>query len=613
MVPRIAVLDSGVSTIHKWDGVIEEGVSIFIDDNNKLKCANGDCEDILGHGTAVIDSIFHFYSNAIIIPIKIFHDSLEVSTEVLLYALEFIAENISCDIVHISAGVTYLENYPRLMEILDILTEKGVIVIAAFDNNGAISYPAACPQVIGVDSCHMNKKDDFYITGDNNVDIVVDNSYQRLKWVMPNHVIIQGNSFSVCSVTGIVSQLLHITDKKLSKDQIIFMLSHSPHSLKNSTAKKLHKTNYMRGVSFVNKIKKAVVFPFNKEIHPLAIHKNELPYRIMGFYDIRESSNCGKQLNEVLPFAKTLVDEDMQINQFENLDWQSDFDTIICGHCGEISSALNRDVLSEIVNKAIAYGKCLYAFDSLSNYIIPSDRYDDFFYPSIDTNDLPPYRMGRLRNRTTPIVGVFGTSSRQGKFTLQLELKNRLVSRGYNTAHISTEPNGYLLGCSGVFPMGYQSTVQIKGDETVRVLNEMIWDSTLYDTKDILIVGGQSTTITYDFSNLSQYAFGQFDFLSGTTPDICLLCVNAHDDIDYIKRSIAYLNSFGACVIGLVLCPIVINSIKLGYGITRTVLTANEGCKHKARLSKEFNLPVYFLDSESDMSDITDSIISELS
>lgn len=51
-----------------------------------------------------------------------------------------------------------------------------------------------------------------------------------------------------------------------------------------------------------------------------------------------------------------------------------------------------------------------------------------------------------MRKTSKPIVAICGTSSKQGKFHIQLELRKRFQSNGYKLFQTSTEPTGYLFG-----------------------------------------------------------------------------------------------------------------------------------------------------------------------
>lgn len=107
-----------------------------------------------------------------------------------------------------------------------------------------------------------------------------------------------------------------------------------------------------------------------------------------------------------------------------------------------------------------------------------------------------------------------GTSSRQGKFTLQINLKREISSHGYNVGFIATEPSGYLFESDFVFPMGYNSTVDLNNNlyDYVSILNEELW-KTEVSGKELIIVGSQSGSIHYDNSNLTQLAINPYVFI----------------------------------------------------------------------------------------------------
>ena len=69
---------------------------------------------------------------------------------------------------------------------------------------------------------------------------------------------------------------------------------------------------------------------------------------------------------------------------------------------------------------------------------------------------------------------MFGTSSQQGKFTLQLTLRDKLIKRGYRIGQIGTEPSSYLFGMERCFHFGLDSTCEISRFETIAYLNQVI-------------------------------------------------------------------------------------------------------------------------------------------
>ena len=140
----VALIDSGIdNNIQNNIQAKIKPISVGIFDNE---------EDEIGHGTAIasillnkseIDSIYSF---------KIFAKDKDTKFEYLCITLKYILTNLKVDIIHLSMGLIYIEEKEKLVlkEICSKLVIQGTIIVAAFDNMGAISYPAAFEDVIGV-------------------------------------------------------------------------------------------------------------------------------------------------------------------------------------------------------------------------------------------------------------------------------------------------------------------------------------------------------------------------------------------------------------------------------------------------------------------------------
>lgn len=208
-----------------------------------------------------------------------------------------------------------------------------------------------------------------------------------------------------------------------------------------------------------------------------------------------------------------------------------------------------------------------------------------------------------------PVVGIFGTSSRQGKFTLQLKLREILLKQGYNVGQIGTEPSAQLFGIDYCYPMGYNSSVYITGYDTIRYLN-YIENDLCKQCKDIIIVGSQSGTVPYDFGNISQYTIPQYELLMGANPDCVFLCINPFDEIDYIKRTVNYIESIIDCkVIALVVFPMTLNNNWLGIYGNKRPLKPEEYELLRTKLTKQFQIPIFCLGCENDMALLSDKLI----
>ena len=127
---------------------------------------------------------------------------------------------------------------------------------------------------------------------------------------------------------------------------------------------------------------------------------------------------------------------------------------------------------------------------------------------------------------------------------------------------------------------------------------------------DLIIVGSQSGTVNYDVGNLSQFCLRQHSFLLGTQPDATVLCVNPFDEMEYIERTIGYLESaIESQVIALVLYPMDISNKWSGiYGRRVRVDDARIRSIEDA-VQKRFHLPLYCLGREEDMVELMSTVV----
>lgn len=147
---------------------------------------------------------------------------------------------------------------------------------------------------------------------------------------------------------------------------------------------------------------------------------------------------------------------------------------------------LNEDIVEKVINLCIKHNKNIYSFDDLNHYKNLYEGKIKVTWPKKDKSDISEYTFDKLYYINTPVLGVFGTSSKQGKYTLQLLLRKMFQRDGYNVGQVGTEPSAELFGMDEVFPMGYNGTVELEGNDFIRSLNN-IMNKIDCKEKDIII------------------------------------------------------------------------------------------------------------------------------
>lgn len=361
----------------------------------------------------------------------------------------------------------------------------------------------------------------------------------------------------------------------------------------------------------VSTYKKVCIFPFNKEMHGIVRFSDKLPFELVSIYDTKYSARVGASAGKLL---NTKLSRDFFIQSIEDIDWDS-FDTIILGHLDELYAlSHNENGKEELITKIIQHNKKIYAFDDIADYLLcmMENIKKTVFIPKID--DVDVYRMpfGKLYKQDKPVLGVFGTSSKQGKFTLQLLLRYEMLNRGYKLFQVGTEPSSLLYGMDLVFPCGYNSTVSIKRDDVVYYLNKNIYEASR--NVDLIIVGGQSGLIPRDESNTSNFDYTQLEFLYGTLPDAAILCINSNDSFEIVKRCIKFLEATANChVLAIAIYPFYYAEEDM-YNQKPLYMTEEKFfSKFKNMWENEINIPAFYVNSRKQLTTLVDLIVDYFS
>lgn len=578
---RVAIIDSGVDKKHpRFEGDSFHGFGY--QDGNIVE----NYDDTYGHGTAIYN-ILRNQKEIEIINIKVYGIEAGLEDSSIIGILKCLNELGNIDIINMSLGIQSSANLEEMYAVCEALKQKGTIIVSAFDNVGSISYPAAFDNVIGVtagSNCTNIKQFEFF--EDSMMNVGAYGAIQRLAWTEPPYIFLGGNSFACAHMTAIIAH--YLVQGIVEKDEILDKL--------REDAIHMHEVKMpKRNTGLPYDIEKAVLFPFNKEMHSLVRYSDILNFDIVAVYDSKYSGRVGAT-------TKHIMKDDVQeilIQNIDKIDW-NDFDTIIVGHLEELSSLTKcNELRRDIIMDAIKHGKNVYAFDEIPDNVIEENK-EKVFCPRVLEEDLPPWRYGKMFRTIKPVLGVFGTSSKQGKFTLQLRLRKMLLDRGVGVGQIGTEPSALLYGMDYVYPMGYNSAVHTYEFDSVKYLNYIMREIEKKEN-DIILVGSQSGTVAFDTGNITLFNIPQYQFLLGTQPDTIILCVNPYDEMSYIRRTIAFLeSSIETKVIALVIFPMDLESDWKGIYGSKKKIDVEKLEKLKETLAVAFSVPVYALGDEEE-------------
>ena len=549
-----------------------------------------DGRDDVGHGTAVCSIIVSHCKEVSILAVKVFDSTLNVDELLIINALNYIYENIDCRIINMSLGIPTASR--GLKEICRKLADKGIILIAAFDNDGAISYPAAFDSVLGVTSCnYCTRNNEFIIIEDQRVNVGAKGRLQKIAWKENSISIGVGDSYACAHISGISADLLSNKTIK-NKEQLMCELKAMSGEVTNN---KIDGSDICKVI--VRNYCNVALFPFNKEMHALVRFSDMLPFKIMGIYDIKYSHNIGTPAEKILKLNSC---SETKIRNIDHINWE-EIDTLIIGHTHDLFNNIVKDnsLLHILLSQAELMDKNVFSFDQLPKSF---ENVPNFVAPPIYKN-YKPIPFGKLYRISKPILAIFGTDSQQGKFSLQLALRKKFLSRGYRVGQLGTEPASFLFEMDECIHFGYDSDLKPTGFEFVSLVNSLLNNISNQEV-DIIITGCQSSTLLTNESNLAYYPIQQINFLLGTLPDAVVLVVNPDDQEKTIDKTISFIEScVETKVIAIVVFPL--GKTLSNKNLIKTHISNTSYSELKKSMQDRYGINVFILDDENEIEQLT--------
>ncbi len=212
-----------------------------------------------------------------------------------------------------------------------------------------------------------------------------------------------------------------------------------------------------------------------------------------------------------------------------------------------------------------------------------------------------------------PVIAVCGTSSQQGKFTLQVGLRRAFIARGYRVGQLGTEHHAALFGMEVTFPNGYAAPADLPLRMYPPYIDACLRSICADATPDLLLVGTQSGSIPYGVYEPSTLNMSTTPFLLGAKPDACVLVVNSIDPGDYIADTIDAIRAVVKCPTVALALSDKEKHIREAYGaslVTPRQMDEATITHHTTRLSKRFEMPVCRITNSHDVDRLCDRLIA---
>lgn len=206
---KVAILDSGIEEDHPAIGPIAGGAAFERDADapGGVLCIDGPHGDLAGHGTACAGIIRRVAPEAELFSVRVLSASMSGNGAVFAAGIRWALDN-DMRVLNLALGTTSPRHVETLSRLVDEAYFKGVIVVAAANNEPVVSYPAAFSSVLSV-ACHPGKDPfGFSYNPTGPVEFGAPGLHVEVAWPVGLMRWATGNSFAAPHLTGLVARLL---------------------------------------------------------------------------------------------------------------------------------------------------------------------------------------------------------------------------------------------------------------------------------------------------------------------------------------------------------------------------------------------------------------------
>lgn len=619
---RIAIVDTGIDATHPAVGEVRAGVRLQRTRDGQVSI-DTDYHDDFGHGTACAGIVRKRAEACELLAVKVSSGTDPISPQVLAAGIDWATEH-GADVINVSAGTTGADGAVALTEPCARAAAKGVVIVASESNDGQTSWPAALKGVLAVGG-EATERDVYAYRCDSQEPrrLAAYGGYQKVAWLKPRFLFISGVSFAAARISAIVALVLEHDRRLVHTDLLRVLRYNSANQASKAWSELTGEALPYPAPRAIDWIRRAAIYPYSKEMHSLVRFRHLLPFQLVGVADAVARGWVGKDAGTVINAASTGL---IVTSQLEEALAQAD--TLILGFTTRLGELQGRNLGADLAERAFALGKNVYSFEPLGvadagSLLLRAARQGlQFAWPGVGDLDLEELRRaGRtpVSLASTPILGVFGTSPSQGKFTLQLVLKERLQALGLNVGQIGSEHQSRLFGMDDCFPIGHLNNVSLQGKYWREYFNLQYQRIARERKPDMIIVGSQGGVVPYSLTDTrgpGSLTFMNLLYAMAVRADSCILVVNHLDKPQFVKDTIDALRIVGKCRTILLALSTRRRHVVTSFGrrmVTVESVDPGEQADHLRKLEEAFQLPAVSILDEQDQERLVNTVVAAYS
>lgn len=293
----------------------------------------------------------------------------------------------------------------------------------------------------------------------------------------------------------------------------------------------------------MNKVIKAIVFPYDREFAPLLKYKDMLKNTIItGVISPIGWGLCDKDASSVYiegekfgytPYS-TITDELLNksntlwiIESSHKLKFENIFNSIkeVVEHNINIiiTRKLSKLEYVQIIELCESNGvQCTIPFGLYNDgLVVPEEELD--------------YERIPLENINTPVIFISGICEMTNKKYVQLAIRKRLLDTGYKISQIGTENYCEMFGFHS-FP-AFMNNNSINETQKILLLNGYIKELEVTEQPDIIIIGVPGGIMPINKNNKINFGIYAYEIANSVNPDVVVMCLlNENYNSDYFSE-----------------------------------------------------------------------------